>query len=179
MQKDEENNAILNQNKLISQIVEICNNHEEGKEIIVIINSVPYNINKKNGKTVIECIMKPRIIKTYNKSKVEFTEELVNKIKEYKEQGLSSIAIEKITGVNNDRVLEIIHGKDKINGRYKKSTSALNPEVIEQIKQLLQSNSTKAAIEQKTGVSRYYINKIQKGESVPTDGKLKIDRMKA
>lgn len=125
-------------------------------------------INQEEDKGIISLINK--------KSKVELTEELVNQIKEYHGNGLSCAAIDKITGVNKNRILEIIHGKDKINGRYKKSTSALNPDVIEQIKQLLQDRYTKVAIEQMTGVSKYYITKIQKGEPVPIDGILKTGK---
>ena len=122
----------------------------------------------KNGKTH---NVWPKRINYSRKAKVEMTQELFNQIKEYLEEGSSYGTIEKITGVCKDRISEIAHGRDKINHKYKRSTNVLSPEKIEQIKQLLAARCSKIAIEEKTGVSKYYIRKIEKGENVPIDGK--------
>ena len=151
----------------IGQLCSLFNPSMENVSTTTRIGKIIFQIAKARGMITCERIDKSGC------AKVKLTEELFEQIKDYLAKGFTYTEIEELTGVCKNRVAEIAHGKDKINDKHKRSTRALSVEVIDIIKQLLATRCPKASIEQQTGVSIYYINKIAKGESVPIDGKIK------
>lgn len=161
----------LSVTKMICGIPIIINllNH---KLTIVFPGAEPFLIEHTENMT--RNIMKTEtLVYSEKKESVKITPELTEKIKNYLNYGYSQREVETLTGVSRHIISNIVRGKDVINEKHKRTAGVITPELIEEIKTLFGTGCTKTCLEETTGVSRYYINKILKGEQVPTDGKIK------
>ena len=143
--------------------------------ILVHVDKKTYKFRVDNDKMIIDNIEEDANlcpIMYSRKAKTELTPELYNQIINYLETGYSYRSIETMTGISRGRVSEIARGKDKINKSHEQTAKNLSPELITEIKELLNKGIPKTKIEQYTDVSKYYITKIEKGEKVPTNGKI-------
>ena len=154
-------NALINTNNL---------------NISIFVDNIIHRFRVDKGKIVMDNIdpsrSKQRAVIQSRKAKTGLTPELYDQIIDYLESGHSCRAIETMTGISRGRVSEIARGKDKINHSYEQTAKNLSPELVTQIKELLKKEIPKTKIEQYTGVSKYYITKIEKGEAVPINGKI-------
>ncbi len=157
----------LEKEDYIGQLCLLFNPSLENVSTTTQIGKIVFRIVKEDGMITCERIDKNGY------TKVKLTEELFKQIKDYLAKGLTYTAIEELTGVCQKQVAEIARGKDKINDKHRRSVNVLSTEKVNTIKKLLTVRCPKVTIEQQTGVSKYYINKIEKGESVPMDGKIK------
>ena len=160
----------LEKEDYVGRLCLLFNPSVENVSTMTQVGKIKFQIVKVDGMITCERIDKTGCAKV---EKVKLTEELFEQVKEYLAKGFTYIAIEELTGVCQKQVAEIARGKDIINNKYKRSVNSLSSEVIDKVKQLLAVRSPKVIIEQQTGVSRYYINKIEKGEPVPTNGRIK------
>ena len=144
--------------------------------ISIFVDNTIHRFRLDKGKIVMDNIdpskSKQRSVIQSRKAKTELTPELYQQIIDYLESGHSCRSIETMTGISRGRISEIARGKDKINNSYEHTGKNLSLKLVTQIQELLEKGIPKTKIEQYTGVSKYYINKIEKGEAVPINGKM-------
>ncbi len=143
--------------------------------ISIFVDNTIHRFRVDKGKIVMDNIdtskSKQRAVIQSRKAKTELTPELYDQIIDCLESGHSCRSIETITGISRGRISEIARGKDKINHSHEHTAKNLSLKSVTQIQEMLKNRIPKTKIEQYTGVSKYYIKKIEKGENVTINGK--------